>query len=234
MPNKFKHRSDKKEMLDALDIPQELLVTNLDELDILNRSFGGHAITLQGLKMLVTDKEKTYRIADLGCGSGDTMKHLAKWAKANGYKVVLIGVDMNTDAIEHLNAHCKDFPEISGVVSDYKEFLKANSNIDIIHCSLFCHHLNDEELLNLLNWVKSYAKVGIIINDLQRHWLAYYSAKAFTYLLNGSVLAKNDGPISVLRGFKRKELDTLFQRAGFEWYSIAYKWAFRYLVVGQK
>lgn len=234
MPNKFKHRSDRKEMLDALDIPQELLVRNLKELDILNRSFGGHAITLQGLKKLVTDKDKTYKIADLGCGSGDTLKFIAEWAKTNGYKVELIGIDMNINAIEYLNTHCKGYPEITGVVNNYTEFLNTSKTIDIIHCSLFCHHLSDNELLDLLVWVKNYAGIGIIINDLQRHRLAYYSARAFTFLFNGSALAKNDGPISVLRGFTRKELSALFQRAGIENYSITSKWAFRYLIVGQK
>jgi Methylase of polypeptide chain release factors len=234
MPNKFKYRSDQKEMLDGFDIPQELLVKNLKELDFLNQSLGGHAISLRGLKKLVTDKEKTYKIADLGCGSGDTLKFIAKWARANGYKLELTGVDMNINAIEYFNAHCSGYPEITGVAADYKEFLKNSENIDIVLCSLFCHHLNDNELLDLLTWVRSHAAIGIVISDLQRHWLAYYGAKAFTYVLKGSVLAKNDGPISVLRGFKRTELDTLFQKAGIVKYSITLEWAFRYLVVGQK
>ena len=234
MSNKFSHRSNEKEMLDAPYIPQDLLFLNLHELDILNRTLGGHSITLQGLKKLITNKEKTYQIADLGCGSGDAMKFMARWAKTNGYKVQLTGVDMNADAIEYLATNCKEYPEIKGIVKNYREFLKTTENIDIIHCSLFCHHLDNVELYNLLTWVKNYAKTGLIINDLQRNWLAYYSAKTFTYLLNGSVLAKNDGPISILRGFTRKELNTLLQTAGIERYSITTKWGFRYLVVVQK
>ena len=233
MKNKFKYRSDETELLDAPDIPKALLFKNLHELDILNRTLGGHAITIQGIKQLVTDKTKTYHVADLGCGSGDTMKYIADWAMTNGFKVKLTGVDMNADAIEFQQHHCKDYPEISGVVCDYHDFLKKGEIVDIIHCSLFCHHLKDDELSDLLEWVQLKAKTGFIINDLQRNWLAYYSVKVFTFLFNGSPLAKNDGPISVLRGFKKKELKTLLQKAEIDPYSITPKWAFRYLVVGK-
>lgn len=232
--NKFDRRSEEKEMLDALYIPQELLFLNLKELDILNRTFGGHYITLQGIRKLITNKNKSYHIADLGCGSGDTLKYIADWARRNGYTVRLTGVDMNTDAIDYLKQHCMGYPEIEGIASDFRQFLKTADNIDIIHCSLFCHHLTDNELIALLAWAKVNVHVGFIINDLHRSWLAYYSAKVFTTMFDGSILAKNDGPVSVLRGFTRKELITMLQKAGIEDYSLTGKWAFRFLIVGQK
>jgi hypothetical protein len=70
-----------------------------------------------------------------------------------------------------------------------------------------------------------------VINDLQRNPLAYYGVWFLTRLLNGSALAKHDGPVSVLRAFKRREIETLIQRAGLMDFSIQWKWAFRYLVV---
>jgi hypothetical protein len=75
-------------------------------------------------------------------------------------------------------------------------------------------------------------KAGFVINDLQRHWLAYYGVHVITHLLNGSVLAKNDGPVSILRAFKLEELNSLLQNAQAKNYSIKRKWAFRYLIVG--
>ncbi|MBA3706665.1 MAG: methyltransferase domain-containing protein, partial [Bacteroidetes bacterium] len=193
---------------------------------------GGHAITLSGIKKLITDKNKVYHIVDIGCGGGDAMKRIADWANQKGYKVKLTGVDMNSDAIEYMNDSCEYYSEINGVVSDYRIFLKENNTIDIVHCSLFCHHLNDDELVELLDHLKKYSKIGFVINDLQRHWFAYYSIKWLTRLLNGSSLVKNDAPLSVLRGFKKQELNYLFEKAGVENVSIKWKWAFRYLVVG--
>lgn len=233
MRNKFIHRSEEAELLDAPGISKELLFQNLKELDFINRTLGGFAITLSGIKKLVTDKAKLYHIVDIGCGGGDSMKNIADWAQENGFKVKLTGVDMNADAIDYVNNSCKTYPEINGVVSDYRGFLKTNNQVDIAHCSLFCHHLKDNELVELFGYLKQYATVGFIINDLQRHWLAYYSIHFLTRLLNGSTLVKNDAPLSVLRGFKEGELNSILEKSGVKKYSTKWKWAFRYLIISK-
>lgn len=229
----FSHRSYEPELLDAPGIPKELLFQNLQELDFINRTLGGHAITLSGIEKLVTDKNKKYHIVDIGCGGGDTMKSIADWAKARGFQVKMTGVDMNADAIDFMNDACKSYPEINGVVSDYREFLKTNMDVDIVHCSLFCHHLKDDELIELFTYLKRYASTGFVINDLQRHWLAYYSIYYLTRLFNGSALVKNDASLSVLRGFKEKELNVLLEKSGVTNYSTNWKWAFRYLIISK-
>ncbi|HEY3388118.1 MAG TPA: methyltransferase domain-containing protein [Prolixibacteraceae bacterium] len=232
MLNKFKHRSYESELLDAPNIPKDLLFQNLKELDFINRLLGGHNISLNGIKKLVTDKNKLYHIVDLGCGSGDLMQVIADWAVKEGFKVRLTGVDMNPDVIDYMNYYCKDYPEISGVVSDYRNFLEMGISIDIIHSSLFCHHLKDDELVKLFGYIRIGTKTGFVINDLHRHWLAYYGVYLITRLLNGSALSKNDGPVSVKRAFKLNEIHSLLQKAGITNYSIGWKWAFRYLVIG--
>ncbi len=231
MPTKFSNRSYEAELLDAPNIPKQLLFQNLRELDIVNRLLGGHSITLKGIKQLIRDKTKTYVIADIGCGGGDALLYIANWARKNKYRVKLIGVDMNADAIAYMSEHCKGYPEISGVVSSYEDFLQTQTAIDIVHCSLFCHHLTDDQLIELFERLKQNTQIGFIINDLQRHWFAYYSIKFLTRLLNGSSLVKNDAPLSVLRGFRKKELEQLLQKGNVQDASIRWKWAFRYLVL---
>jgi 2-polyprenyl-3-methyl-5-hydroxy-6-metoxy-1,4-benzoquinol methylase len=231
MPTKFSNRSYESELLDAPNIDRELLFQNLRELDVVNRILGGHAITLTGIRQLVNDKAKTYVIADIGCGGGDSLLAIAKWAKKKKYRVKLIGVDMNADAIAYMNEQCKEYPEISGVVCSYEDFLQTHAPVDIVHCSLFCHHLTDQQLIALFNQVKQTVKTGFIINDLQRHWFAYYSIKFLTRLLNGSSLVKNDAPLSVLRGFRKKELQSFLQKGNVHDASIKWRWAFRYLVL---
>ena len=141
---------------------------------------------------------------------------------------------MNMDCVSYMKKACADFPEIDGVVMDYREYLKTENQVDIIHCSLFCHHLKDEELVELFQKIDKYSGIGFIINDLQRHWFAYYSIKFLTCLLKGSSLVKNDAPLSVLRAFKKNELKNLLDKAAVKNYSIKWKWAFRYLVVKHK
>lgn len=227
----FKTRSNQSELMDAPDIPIQLLHRNLGELDVLNRYLGGHSISMEGLKRLMTDHQKVYHIVDLGCGSGDVLKYIARWARTYQFLVKLTGVDKNSDAIQYLVNTCSGYPEINGVVSDYKDYLETDPRIDIVHCSLFCHHLNNQELLELFRYLKSYARVGFVINDLQRSPISYYSVWFLTRLLNGTVLSKHDGPISVLRAFNRYELYQLLYQSGLKNISIKWRWAFRYLVV---
>ncbi len=233
MRNKFTYRSNEKELLDNIDVPSDLLYKNLKELAILNQKTGGHTISLKGVKQLITDRHKTYHLVDLGCGGGDSLKAIADWAKSKGYRVKLTGVDINPNVIEYLQTQCINYPEIKGIVSDYHDFLINNTSIDIVHCSLFCHHLNDNELLELFGYFNRYVHSGFIINDLQRHWLTYYGAWLLTRLLNGTELAKNDGPVSALRGFKFEELDALLKKANVKDYSIQKIWLFRFLIVGK-
>lgn len=231
MLTKFHHRSELQELMDEPAVPQELLFETLRELDVINQRLGGHAVTLNGMKRLITDRTKIYTIADIGCGGGDAMRAIAKWARKENYKVQLLGIDINANGIEYMLQQSENYPEIKGVVSSYESFLSAGHPIDIIHCSLFCHHLKNEELVALFVLLKQQARVGFVINDLQRHWFAYYSIKFLTGVLSRSSLVKNDAPISVLRGFKKSELENIFQRAEVNNVEIRWRWAFRYLML---
>lgn len=225
----FNERSMLSEMMDDPEVDSKLLKRNLKELDILNRYLGGHAITLEGVKSLIK-KQKLYTIVDLGCGSGDTLLYLARWVRRSKLKVRFIGVDANEHAIGYLKEKCIGYPEITGVVKDYDTFLKTSPEADIYLCSLFCHHLNDGQLIGLFRALLR-AKAGFVINDLRRTKLAYYSTWLFTRLFNGTVLSKNDGPISVLRAFKKDELGHLLWEAGCTNVVIKKRWLFRFLVI---
>ena len=233
MNTKFIHRSYEKELLDETNVKQDLLFKNLRELDILNRITGGHSITLKGIKQLITDHSKIYHVVDLGCGSGDSLRYIADWAKKNKFFVQLTGVDMNANVIEYLQKHCYTYPEITGITEDYQDFLDKNTSIDIVHCSLFCHHLNENELIRLFTYFSEKITTGFVINDLQRNWMAYYSAWFFTRLLNGTVLAKHDGPQSVLRAFSADELRHLIEKSKISNYLIQKEGLFRFLIIGK-
>ena len=103
--------------------------------------------------------------------------------------------------------------------------------IDIVHSSLFTHHFSQQQLTSLFTQLKEQAKTGIIINDLQRHWLAYYSIKFITRLFSRSAMVRNDAAVSVARGFHKKELVEVFKNAGIQHYSIVWKWAFRWKAI---
>jgi SAM-dependent methyltransferase len=233
MNTDLKYRSAKKELIDETTIHKDLLFKNLKELEILNRTTGGHALTMKGMKQLITDHGKVYHIVDLGCGGGDSLRAIAGWARKNSFNVQLTGVDRNAYAIDYLRDHSNVYPEITGIASDYREFLDREIPIDIVHCSFFCHHLSKDELIHLFTWFGEKATTGFVIIDLQRNRMAYYSAWLFTRLLKATVLAKNDGPVSVLRAFKASELKNMLEVADIRDYTIRKKPLYRFYIVGK-
>jgi hypothetical protein len=83
----------------------------------------------------------------------------------------------------------------------------------------------------LLRGWQQQADVAVIINDLHRHLLAYYSIKYLTRWLGGSRLVQNDAPLSVARAFTRADWQRLLAQAGIERYELRWCWAFRWQVI---
>lgn len=225
----FKHRSRQKELLDEEDIPKELLYKNLQELELVNNWLGGIKISLDGFEDAI-DKDERVVLADIGCGGGDTLKAFAKKSREEGWNAHFVGIDLKQDCIDYAERTCRDYNEIRFICDDYKKVISADKTITHIHAALFCHHLTDDEIVELLGFCKEHNKT-LIINDLERHPFAYHSIKVITRLFNGSELVKNDAPLSVLRGFKKTEWKELLHRADVEHYHIEWKWAFRHLII---
>ena len=225
----FSHRSYKKEFLDSTDIPFKDIAVNMKELDLINTHLGGHAITIKGFKKIAGDKNKI-SVCEIGCGGGDNLNVLATFCIKNKIEATFTGVDINAECIDFAKQKSR-YKNVNFIVSDYKLVNFENNKPDIIFSSLFCHHFTDDELIQMLHWMKKNSTIGFFINDLQRHPLAYNSIKYITKFFSKSYLVKNDAPLSVLRGFKRNEWKNIFEKAGIINYSIQWKWAFRYLII---
>ena len=224
-------RSFKKELLDGNDIPFADIRQNMKELDFINTWLGGHAITVQGFRQLI-QKKQSIRVCEIGCGGGDNLNAIYNWCKKNNLTVRLTGIDHNKDCIRIAASQLP--PEHTQlIVSDYSTVSFGNEKPDIIFSSLFCHHFTNEELLYMLNWMHVNSDTGFFINDLHRHFLAYYSIKILTGLFSKSYLVKNDAPLSVQRGFIKKEWTDLLRQSAVNDYRIEWKWAFRWLITAR-
>lgn len=224
----FRHRSLRKELLDRDDIPPEDLFQNLRELDFINHWLGGYDISFAALKR-VLQKGKRYTLVDIGCGGGDTLKRIANWNKKAGFALDLYGVDLKSDCIAYAGENLKD-SGVTLICDDYRNTYRHLAKVDIIHACLFCHHLTHEDLQELVQFALSNGAI-LVINDLERNPLAHYSIKLLTRLFSKSYLVKNDAPLSVLRGFKKKEWLEILKQSGATRFSVHNKWAFRHEVI---
>lgn len=225
----YSHRSYKKELLDSGDIPFKDIAENMKELEFINANLGGHSITVKGFKKL-TGNNKKISVCEIGCGGGDNINAIAAFCIKNKIEATFTGIDINADCIDFAKEKSTQ-KNVNFIVSDYRLVEFKNDKPGIIFSSLFCHHFTDDELVKMLQWMKTNSKIGFFINDLQRHPIAYNSIKFITKFFSKSYLVKNDAPLSVLRGFKSPEWKNIFKKAGITNYSIQWKWAFRYLII---
>ncbi len=225
------HRSYKKELLDGEDIPFSDIRQNMKELDVINTWLGGHAITISGFKQVLQNR-KTVTVCEIGCGGGDNLLAIYNWCQKNNISVQLTGIDFNADCISIARERLP-FAGTQFFSSDYKAVDFGHLKPDIIFSSLFCHHFSNEELQFMLQWMYRHSAAGFFINDLHRHYLAFYSIKILTGLFSKSYLVKNDAPLSVQRGFIKSDWEQLLQPSGIVPYSIEWKWAFRWLITAR-
>lgn len=232
---KLKQRSDEPELMDDLSLTGEELRRNLRELEVINSWLGGYMVVLDALDRLVAKHPpQLLRIADIGCGGGDTLRSIARWARRKKIAVALTGVDANDFTVQYARQRCQTYPEISIEQHDVFSDAFAQQPYDIAVCSLFCHHFTDAQLVRLFGQLHRQARLGVIVNDLHRHWLAYYSIRYITRIFPSSHLVRNDAPLSVWRAFKRTELQELVQQAGVQEFELRWMWAFRWQLLLHK
>ena len=222
------NRSTKIEIMDDLDMSGKTLINSLDQLANINKWLGGNKTTIDSLKTILktNPKDKMISIVDLGCGNGDMLRKVAHFGRKNGYKFDLLGIDANQATIDYAIQLSANFPEITYKKEDVlsKEF--ATHTYDIAMCTLFLHHFEDPIALNFIQTLLKNAKIGVVINDLHRHWLAYYLFKLLTSVF-GNEMTREDGLTSILKAFKRKDLDRFSKKINFK-STITWRWAFRY------
>ena len=229
----FNTRSEGIEIMDDLDCKGEVVDQTLRELDTINHWLGGNAVTVNGLQKLLdkVDHTKDISLVDLGCGSGEMLRLIAKQAMENGTQVKLIGIDANPNITSFAESHSRKYGNIQfeSVNIFSKEFLQRK--FDIVLATLFFHHFNDEQLIAFFRQLKSQARIGVVINDIHRHPFAFHSIRLLTKLFSKSDMVKFDAPLSVLRAFKKKELINILEKADIQNYSLKWKWAFRWQLI---
>lgn len=225
----FQTRSRELELMDYPNPDPKVIRLAIREIEIINRLLGGFNQNLgdiQSFKPEISHLE----IQDWGCGSGDLLRKISLWGEKNNYLFDLIGIDLDKETIAYAKEKTND-KRIQYWCLDVMSNQLNPESTDIVGSCLFTHHFTDEAWVELLKKMFLVCRKGIIINDLHRHWLPYYAIGLLTRIFAKSKMVQFDAPLSVAKGFTRKELKVLLNRAGIANYTIRWKWAFRWSVV---
>ena len=223
------HRSTQEEIMDDFSMEGDLLQRTLDRLAWINRWLGGNQITLKGLNSLLKNipAEQEVTIVDLGCGNGDMLRVIADVARKKRQKVKLIGIDANKFTINYARQQSVNYPEISYLHDTIPSSVFSELTYDIVLSTLFFHHFTDEEILALLGEITTKAQIGVVVNDLHRNQWAIFLFRLLTIFIPNPMV-RADGVTSIMRGFKKSELQSLSSQLELQNTEINWRWAFRY------
>jgi 2-polyprenyl-3-methyl-5-hydroxy-6-metoxy-1,4-benzoquinol methylase len=223
------HRSTEEEIMDNLSMEGETLRQTLDKIAQINQRLGGNQATIDGLHTLLETQSKDafISVVDLGCGSGDMLRAVADLGRKNNFSFKLIGIDANEYTVNYARQLSVNYPEISYVKMDILEDEFSGIPFDIVIATLFLHHFTNQQIEKLLIPIVNKVRIGVVVNDLHRSSIAYYLFKGLSLFIQNPMV-KNDGAISVLRGFKKNELISISKKLKDAVSTIHWKWAFRY------
>lgn len=228
-------RSSDLEIMDDLDCSGAVVHQTLRELDVINQWLGGNAITLSGVKGLMCLRPITpddpLTVVDLGCGSGDLVLRLARYGRKKGIPMQLTGIDANPHIVDYARKHCEGYSEISLEATNVCSPDFAKRRFDIVTGTLFFHHFDDATLIQLLPQLVRQSRLGLLINDIHRHPLAFYSIRLLTKLFSSSSMVRFDAPLSVRRAFTRSDWERLFSKGEIKQYDLSWAWAFRWKIL---
>ncbi|WP_438423569.1 methyltransferase domain-containing protein [Aquimarina macrocephali] len=226
----LQYRSNEVELMDNPEVEEKALQRALSDISRVNKWLGGNAITIKAVHTLVRNQNPSQEITilDLGCGDGEMLRAISDSFKKEKKNIKLIGIDLNNRCLDYAIKSSTSYPEISFFNKDILEIEGAEFSCDIIICTLTLHHLRDEEIKKVMKKAVDLATTAVVINDLHRSRLAYYLFKVFSFFFIKGYVAKNDGLVSIKRGFKKQELLYFAKVLHLQDYKVDWKWAFRY------
>jgi 2-polyprenyl-3-methyl-5-hydroxy-6-metoxy-1,4-benzoquinol methylase len=177
-------------------------------LEKINRRLFGYRPTLAWLER-APRRTQPVHIVDVGSGGGDLLRRIAIWAKVRNMAVRLTGIDMNPLATRAATEFTSNEFAITWVTADAMKY-RSQEPVDIIVSSLMTHHLEDEEVVRLIQWMEATSGMGWFINDLERSERSYRMFGWFPL----SPIAKHDGLISLRRAFRTDDWRRLLNQAG--------------------
>lgn len=230
----FKTRSDKLELIDTGDYSSEEYEGCLVELRRINRWMGDEsALKNSLLREIAKENPSEFSVLDIGAGSGEFLRIIARFARKESIKTRLCGLELNARSAAAILEESKDFAAISSIRADALNLPFADNSFDYTICSLFTHHFADGKVIEILREMKRVSLSKIFVIDLHRHPVAYYFYTTLGKIFLHNRLIRHDGALSILRSFKPSELYKLAAAADLTEIKIRRRFPYRLVLEGK-
>jgi 2-polyprenyl-3-methyl-5-hydroxy-6-metoxy-1,4-benzoquinol methylase len=231
----LQHRLQQPEMMDqpTLDRKRHIqALRGLERINYLSGCAGSYWPAIHEAASAASGRP--LRVLDVATGAGDVPLRLWHRAKRAGLNVEIAGCDRSSVAVAHARRQAE-------AQQAQVRFFQADilgepfsERYDVVMCSLFLHHLAEEEVIQVLRTMAQVARDQVLVSDLRRSRLGWWFAWIGTRMLTMSPVVQFDGPVSVAAAFTCSELKNLADRAGLQDARLVRCWPSRMFLTWRK
>jgi len=224
----LEQRATEPELLDRRDTDAPEVARSLRFCAMVNRFMGGTRVVRKFLQaeLARASADRPLRVLDIGASDANIALAVSRWAARSGRNVEFICLEHNPHAARVarqavLAANDSRVEVVEGDIFTHQ----PDEPYDCAIGSMFFHHLTDEEILALIERLRTFVRRSVLVNDLRRCVVSYRKLVAISWLLAPAV--RHDALLSIRRGFKTWELRRLLGRMKCVSVSVTCHWFYR-------
>lgn len=204
----LRERSTQAESLDSPERPPAEIAASYRQLARANRLFFfSHPFVVHLPRVLGRENCRSLTLLDVGAGDGLLGQRLARWAQRRDWHWEVTNLDANPHALA-LNPGGRNVPG-SALALPFPD-----AHFDVVVASQMTHHLTDAEVVTHFREAWRVARRTVLVSDVHRNAFLYGLVWFGVRLLGLGRAMREDGVISVRRGFRLGEWRRHAEEAG--------------------
>ena len=192
------------EILDDPATPDAVRARSMADIERSNALFGGTRSAIDALCVVIPQLPPEATLLDVGTGTSDIPRNAAQVAASAGVRLQVLGIDIS-ESLARSAAR-----RLAGVAVAHALRLPiADDSVDVVACSQMLHHFIEADARLVIAELHRVARRWVVVSDLQRSWFAAGGFWLASVALGFHPVTRNDGVVSVFRGFTTPELRQL-------------------------
>ena len=231
----FATRRREPEWMDSPGVDPTMLDGGLRFIRRVNTWLGYTRATISALERFSRDWRggETIRLIDLATGSADVPLAMTRWARRRGFRLEIVGVDLHERTCDIARQSARNHPNVRIIRADVLTGLPFGpGSFDYAVSSMFLHHLDDDQIVRVLQLMDQVARRGLIVADLLRRRRAYGWIRLLTLAANP--MLRHDACVSVAQALSDNEALDLARRAGLPYLQYTEHFGPRFVLAGEK
>lgn len=195
---------DSRELMDDPSCDPVRLERTYRQFTVVNRWVSGWRRVYRGRIRPLLHPHRTTTLLDIGFGGGDVPRALAGWARRDGLRLDVTGIDPDDHALDHVETLPPSDVRFERASS--ADLVARGARFDIVTSNHLLHHLDAAQLDGLLRDSVALSRTLVVHNDLARARLGHAFWAAATWPVARRSFLHQDGLLSIRRSYTAAEL----------------------------